>query len=249
MFLCILFYNIVYGNYMIRTNLQSYYDRLFPPKPFTDSEKAALVGMVVVPSVMSNLACWHVNRCYQGMFQNLCKRNCFFAFPIGLGLGKIHVITSVAILSLESGMLPHEIKKLEKRIEKETHHKRLMKESDWKVCLEGPILEELIFRGLLQPIFVRTLGVSPGIAVTAILFGTMHNLAPKENRLSFFESWYKKPEMKIVFDLESASGLMQASSAAIGGIFFGVLRQQYGLLASIGAHIGNNCAVNMILKL
>lgn len=38
----------------------------------------------------------------------------------------------------------------------------------------GPLCEELIFRGFLQPLFVRSLGVVAGIALTAIPFGLLH---------------------------------------------------------------------------
>lgn len=38
----------------------------------------------------------------------------------------------------------------------------------------GPLVEELVFRGFLQPLLVRSLGVFPGIAVTALAFGGLH---------------------------------------------------------------------------
>ncbi len=38
----------------------------------------------------------------------------------------------------------------------------------------GPIIEELLFRGFLQPVLVDTMGVLPGILATSILFGAMH---------------------------------------------------------------------------
>ncbi len=38
----------------------------------------------------------------------------------------------------------------------------------------GPIFEELTFRGFLQPLLSRTLGVGPGILLTALLFGGLH---------------------------------------------------------------------------
>jgi membrane protease YdiL (CAAX protease family) len=37
-----------------------------------------------------------------------------------------------------------------------------------------PFFEELLFRGFLQPLFSRTLGVVAGIALTALLFGALH---------------------------------------------------------------------------
>lgn len=38
----------------------------------------------------------------------------------------------------------------------------------------GPIVEELIFRGFLQPVAVEAMGVLPGILLTSALFGGMH---------------------------------------------------------------------------
>jgi membrane protease YdiL (CAAX protease family) len=38
----------------------------------------------------------------------------------------------------------------------------------------GPIVEELLFRGFLQPVLTNSLGVFPGILATSLLFGAMH---------------------------------------------------------------------------
>jgi membrane protease YdiL (CAAX protease family) len=38
----------------------------------------------------------------------------------------------------------------------------------------GPIIEELLFRGFLQPVLVDSFGVLPGILATSALFGAMH---------------------------------------------------------------------------
>jgi membrane protease YdiL (CAAX protease family) len=38
----------------------------------------------------------------------------------------------------------------------------------------GPIIEELLFRGFLQPVMVDWIGVFPGILVTSMLFGYLH---------------------------------------------------------------------------
>jgi membrane protease YdiL (CAAX protease family) len=38
----------------------------------------------------------------------------------------------------------------------------------------GPIVEELLFRGFLQPVLVRAIGVFPGILLTSCLFGALH---------------------------------------------------------------------------
>jgi membrane protease YdiL (CAAX protease family) len=38
----------------------------------------------------------------------------------------------------------------------------------------GPLCEELAFRGFLQPLLVRSVGVIPGVLAAAILFGLLH---------------------------------------------------------------------------
>ncbi len=38
----------------------------------------------------------------------------------------------------------------------------------------GPIAEEIVFRGFLQPLFVRSLGPWAGVALAALLFGALH---------------------------------------------------------------------------
>jgi membrane protease YdiL (CAAX protease family) len=38
----------------------------------------------------------------------------------------------------------------------------------------GPLCEELAFRGLMQPLFIRSLGVAPGIFLAGLGFGLLH---------------------------------------------------------------------------
>jgi membrane protease YdiL (CAAX protease family) len=38
----------------------------------------------------------------------------------------------------------------------------------------GPVIEELIFRGLIQPVAIYTTGVLPGILITSVLFAAPH---------------------------------------------------------------------------
>src|SRR6185295_18231174 len=41
-------------------------------------------------------------------------------------------------------------------------------------CIGAPIVEELYFRGLVQPVLVRNLGSAPGIVAQAMFFGAAH---------------------------------------------------------------------------
>lgn len=38
----------------------------------------------------------------------------------------------------------------------------------------GPLVEELLFRGFLQPVLTNAAGVFPGILITSVLFGALH---------------------------------------------------------------------------
>ena len=38
----------------------------------------------------------------------------------------------------------------------------------------GPVCEEIVFRGFLQPLLVRSLGALPGILLAAVPFGLLH---------------------------------------------------------------------------
>jgi membrane protease YdiL (CAAX protease family) len=38
----------------------------------------------------------------------------------------------------------------------------------------GPAIEELLFRGLLQPVLIESAGVLPGIVITSVIFGSLH---------------------------------------------------------------------------
>jgi len=42
------------------------------------------------------------------------------------------------------------------------------------VVLLGPLCEEIVFRGFMMPLFIRTMGVALGIIFTAVLFGCAH---------------------------------------------------------------------------
>ena len=85
----------------------------------------------------------------------------------------------------------------------------------------APIAEELAFRGLLQPLLVRAIGVIPGILGTAVLFGAVH--------LGQYESW-----QSVVL-------------ITVAGAGFGAMRQLTGSTqASAIMHAGYNSALFVI---
>ena len=65
----------------------------------------------------------------------------------------------------------------------------------------APLFEELFFRGLIQPLLCRSLGVIAGIGITAVLFGALH--APE-----YSDKW------------------QYAFTVVLAGVAFGVMRER-----------------------
>lgn len=83
-------------------------------------------------------------------------------------------------------------------------------------ALLGPVMEELVFRGFLQPLLSRSLGTVAGILITAALFGALH-----------------APEYSYAWQFAAAVGL--------AGVAFGAMRVWAdSTLASSIMHAGFN---------
>ncbi len=82
------------------------------------------------------------------------------------------------------------------------------------LCVGAPVVEELFFRGLMQPRLVERLGVGVGVLATSVLFGAAHLIA-----------WQGKGTVVL------------AAAVAGAGLGFGFLRQLTGRVGtSIAAH-------------
>lgn len=83
---------------------------------------------------------------------------------IGLGL-------SVVVMLLQYALLTPEV---------DTPFEKLLDDPASRIAVAlfgitlGPLVEELLFRGFLQPVLVDVAGVFPGILLTSMLFGALH---------------------------------------------------------------------------
>lgn len=89
--------------------------------------------------------------------------------PFSLAI--VGVSLSIIVVVLQKVLLTPEI---------ETPFEKLLNDPASRIAVAlfgislGPLVEELLFRGLLQPVLVGTIGVFPGILLTSILFGALH---------------------------------------------------------------------------
>jgi hypothetical protein len=90
-------------------------------------------------------------------------------------------------------------------------------------ALLAPVMEELVFRGFLQPLLSRDLGTVAGVLITALLFGGLH---AKE----YFGVW------------------QFVAAVTLAGVAFGAMRAWTGsTLASAIMHGGFNLVMVMAM--
>jgi membrane protease YdiL (CAAX protease family) len=104
---------------------------------------------------------------------------------------------------------------------------------DWAVlafviCIGAPLIEELFFRGLMQPRLVEMFGTARGLPATALLFGAAHMTA--------WQGW--------------SITLVYATSIAGAGLVLGMMRHVTGRLGpSTWAHFFFNAQAFVVIAL
>lgn len=113
--------------------------------------------------------------------------------------------------------------------------------SFWETAVLAPVVEEVLFRQVIQGAFKKLaekvlpdqdvtlfsqtmkLAVLVAVVATAVLFGLVH--------------------------LGSGLGIVQVILATSTGIVYGILKEKYGLTASISAHMTNNAVAFGLARL
>lgn len=162
----------------------------------------------------------------------------YFAFGLAVGVVAFFIQTITLYLAYSLGIFSLDSRpNTDEYIEWATNHA-------FFTAIIGPIIEELIFRGAIQPLCITVIGlinpalllmpffstglnvaVIAGIVCTSLLFGIGH-LGSSKNHDNY----------------------LHAVMATLGGILEGVLAIKFGLVASIAAHIANNLIVITLQK-
>ncbi len=157
-------------------------------------------------------------------------------FGLGLAVGA----ADLAVTVVSMFFLTH-VGIVEEDKEKNSKYGKYLRSSLLNVSFFGPIAEEGIFRGYIQPLMTKAIQVlAPAAAVallgggmsvavvvsivaTSILFGAAHLINPHKG------------------------AHVQAISATVTGVVLGILSAQFGIGASIAAHIANNSILGAAL--
>jgi len=159
-------------------------------------------------------------------------------FAFGLGVGAIKLVATIIshVILDRSGILP--------RVEeKNSKYSEAIRSALLSVSIFGPIVEEGVFRGFLQPVltnavqilipaaaaalFGPTLSVAVIVSVvaTSVLFGAAHLFNSHKN------------------------AHIQAISSTVAGLIYGFLTVQFGIGAAMAAHIANNTIASCFISL
>jgi membrane protease YdiL (CAAX protease family) len=165
---------------------------------------------------------------------------CVFLAPVSAPMG---IATGVAILIANAGVsILLKVTNLLVEDENSEYEKSVLK-FPFLGTVVAPVLEEGIFRGLLQPLATRAIlwivptaaalcfgtGLSVAMTVSIVATGAIFGLAHSFN--------------------DHKNAHIQAVLTTFGGIAFGLIAGHYGLIAAITAHIINNTIAITFSKL
>lgn len=157
-------------------------------------------------------------------------------FALGIAVG-----TAICILKIASNVVIDTFREDSENEPKSAYFKSL-EENFFDTAVFGPIAEEGIFRGIVQPLLTRailiivpaaagiafgpfTIATTVSVVVSGIFFGAVH----------YFND-HKDSDI-------------QAVKASVSGIVLGFLSAQFGIGAAIAAHIVNNTIVSTLIAM
>jgi membrane protease YdiL (CAAX protease family) len=155
-------------------------------------------------------------------------------FGLGLAAGAVGLVVSIIAM----GILK-KLKIIKLSDEKNSEYHKDIRKSLLAVVLFGPIAEEGIFRGFMQPLLTRGIQILVP-AATAVLFGTGLSIATAVSiaatAVIFGAAHYFNPHK---------DSHVQAVSCTISGVVMGILAAQFGIGAAIAAHVANNSIIGL----
>ncbi len=157
-------------------------------------------------------------------------------FTLGLAVGAFEVpikLISLVVLSA-TGIISSD--------KSESKYSKQLESSLFYVSVIGPIAEEGIFRGVVQPLLTRAIQIIVP-AAAAIAFGPF-SIA---TTISIVASGIFFGAVHYFNNHDGAH--IQAVFASVTGVVYGTLAAQFGIGASIAAHIINNTVVSTLTTL
>lgn len=157
-------------------------------------------------------------------------------FGLGLAIGALEVpIKLISLLVMNAtGIISSD--------KNESEYSKQLIGSLFYVSVIGPIAEEGIFRGIVQPLLTRAIQIIVP-AAAAIAFGPF-SIA---TTVSIVASGIIFGAVHYFNNHDGAH--VQAMFASVTGIVYGILAAQFGIGASIAAHIINNTVVSTLIAL
>lgn len=156
---------------------------------------------------------------------------------IGIGVGVAEFSVNLIFISLLSAV--SEVGKIGADPIKAVEYSKAVLASFWQTAVIAPVLEEIVFRVVIQGAFDF---------ITDKIFGDKEvEIFSHKIKLAALVSIVATSVLFGLAHYGSGLGLAQVISATIGGLVYGVLRHKYNPLASMSAHITNNSIILLII--
>jgi membrane protease YdiL (CAAX protease family) len=159
-------------------------------------------------------------------------------FGLGLAVG-----TADFVFSAISLVILNKAKIIKPQIDKNNEYDKHLLRSLLHVSVFGPIAEEGLFRGLVQPLLTKSVQVLIP-AATVVFFGTGLSVATAvaivATSVLFGAAHLSNPHK---------GAHIQAMSATVSGVVLGILAARFGIGASIASHIANNSLVSIFVAI